>query len=97
MRIRNGSPGNGEKYPKTVFSRQIKWTRLSTFLEHLQTVRRFICTTNPIELLHSQLRKITKSKRSFTRDQALFKLFASCIKVSNCKVVQSPRITIEDD
>lgn len=31
-------------------------------------------TTNPIESLHSQLRKITKSKRSFTNDTALLKL-----------------------
>jgi len=33
-----------------------------------------VYTTNPIESLHSQFRKITKTKRSFTNDDALLKL-----------------------
>lgn len=62
------------RYPKVVRSWQENWPKLSTFLEYPQPIRRLIYTTNPIESLHSQLRKITKTKRSFTSDMTLLKL-----------------------
>ena len=37
-------------------------------------IRKLIYTTNIIESFNSQLRKVTKSKRVFTNDQALIKL-----------------------
>lgn len=62
------------RYPKIVQSWQTNWPKLSTFLEYPEAIRRLVYTTNPIESLHSQLRKITKTKRSFTSDMALLKL-----------------------
>lgn len=63
-----------KKYPKAVESWQNNWPKLCTFLHYPDAIRKLIYTTNPIESLHSQLRKITKSKRSFSNDKALIKL-----------------------
>jgi putative transposase len=80
----------GKKYPKIVSSWQTNWPRLSTFLEYPPAVRRLVYTTNPIESLHSQLRKITKSKRSFTSDQALLKLLYLVQKEVTTKWANKP-------
>jgi len=63
-----------EKYPFLVKSWKSNWSRLSSFLRYPQEIRRMMYTTNIIESFHSQLRKITKSKRVFPSDQALLKL-----------------------
>jgi transposase-like protein len=42
--------------------------------EYPDMIRKLIYTTNIIESFNSQLRKVTKSKRVFTNDQALTKL-----------------------
>jgi putative transposase len=39
-----------------------------------QEIRKVIYTTNLIESFHSQLRKVTKTKRVFHSDQSLLKL-----------------------
>ncbi|MEN5436748.1 transposase [Sphingobacterium faecium] len=53
---------------------QNNWTNLSTFFEYDEQVRKTIYTTNPIEGMHCQVRKITKSKGAFSSEQALMKL-----------------------
>lgn len=63
-----------EKYPYMVKSWQNNWPRLSSYLNYPADIRRVIYTTNIIESFHSQLRKVTKSKRVFTSDQSLLKL-----------------------
>jgi len=63
-----------EKYPYLVKSWKTNWPRLSTFFKYPKEIRRVMYTTNIIESFHSQLRKITKSKRVFSSDQALLKL-----------------------
>ncbi len=63
-----------DKYPYMVKSWINNWPRLSTYFEYPQDIRRVIYTTNIIESFHSQLRKITKSKRVFSSDQSLMKL-----------------------
>jgi len=50
------------------------WERLSNYFKYPKEIRRIIYTTNIIESFHSQLRKVTKSKRVFSSDMALFKL-----------------------
>lgn len=64
----------GAKYPLTSRSWQQNWDNLSTFFEYDGDVRRVIYTTNPIEGMHRQVRKITKTKGAFTSEQALLKL-----------------------
>ena len=63
-----------DKYPYMVKSWQTNWIRLSAFYKYPKEVRRIMYTTNMIESFNSQLRKVTKSKRVFTNDDALLKL-----------------------
>ena len=64
----------GKKYPAMVKSWFNNWERLSNYLKYPKEIRRIIYTTNIIESFHSQLRKVTKSKRVFSSDMALLKL-----------------------
>lgn len=62
------------KYPAMVKSWITNWERLSQMFEFPDQIRKLMYTTNIIESFNSQLRKVTKSKRVFTNDQALIKL-----------------------
>jgi len=64
----------GTKYPAMVKSWFNNWERLSNYFKYPKEIRRIIYTTNIIESFHSQLRKVTKSKRVFSSDMSLFKL-----------------------
>ncbi|MDQ1150340.1 transposase-like protein [Sphingobacterium zeae] len=50
------------------------WTYISNFFEYEDQVRKIIYTTNPIEGMHRQIRKIIKSEGAFSSEQALIKL-----------------------
>jgi putative transposase len=63
-----------KKYPAMVKSWQSNWERLSNYFKYPKEIRRMIYTTNIIESFNSQLRKVTKSKRTFPSDMALLKL-----------------------
>ena len=62
------------KYPYIIKSWLENWDRLSQMFEFPVMIRKMIYTTNIIESFNSQLRKVTKTKRVFTNDQALMKL-----------------------
>ncbi len=64
----------GTKYPAMIKSWFNNWERLSNYFKYPKEIRRIIYTTNIIESFHSQLRKVTKSKRVFSSDMSLFKL-----------------------
>lgn len=64
----------GAKYPAMIKSWLNNWERLSNYFKYPKEIRRIIYTTNTIESFHSQLRKVTKSKRVFPSDMSLFKL-----------------------
>lgn len=64
----------GKKYPLAVKSWMDNWVNLSTFFEFTAEIRKVIYTTNAIEGMHRQIRKVTKTKGAFTSDQALLKL-----------------------
>ncbi len=70
----------GEKYPLVIKSWQNNWENLSSYFKYSGPVRRLIYTTNPIEGLHRQIRKFTKTKGSFTSTNALYKLVYCAIK-----------------
>jgi len=63
-----------DKYPYMVKSWENNWPRLSVYFRYPREIRRVMYTTNIIESFHSQLRKITKSKRVFSSDLSLLKL-----------------------
>lgn len=64
----------GGKYPKVIESWRRNWDRLSLYFQYSKMIRKIIYTTNAIEAFHRQLRKVTKTKGSFTSDSALMKL-----------------------
>lgn len=70
----------GKKYPIVIKSWQENWDNLTTYFKYSAEVRRLIYTTNPIEGFHRQVRKYTKTKGSFTSENALFKLVFCAIK-----------------
>ena len=43
------------------------------FLQYPEAIRKIIYTTNAIESLNNQLRKVTKNKRVFPSDESVFK------------------------
>lgn len=63
----------GKQYPHIAKSWQNNWNNLVVFLQYPEVIRRIIYTTNSIESLNSQLRKVTNNKRVFPSDDAVFK------------------------
>ncbi|MDE6132093.1 MAG: IS256 family transposase [Oscillospiraceae bacterium] len=63
-----------KSYPSCVKSWEENWDILSTFFAYPAEVRKIIYTTNIIEGLNRQFRKITKNKPSFTNDDSLRKI-----------------------
>jgi putative transposase len=53
---------------------QDNWVHLSTFFAFPAEVRKMIYTTNSVEALHRQYRKVTKTKGAFPTDDALKKM-----------------------
>jgi transposase-like protein len=64
----------GAKYPSTVKAFRDAWERFVPFLAFPPALRRVIYTTNAIESLNYQLRKVTKNRGHFPNDQAAVKL-----------------------
>lgn len=65
----------GKKYPSTVKAFRDAWERFTPFLAFPPALRRVIYTTNSIESLNYQLRKVTKNRGHFPNDAAVVKLF----------------------
>jgi transposase-like protein len=63
-----------EKCRSAVAGWQDNWTHLSTFFAFPAEVRKMIYTTNAVEALHRQYRKVTKTKGAFPTDDALKKM-----------------------
>lgn len=64
----------GETYPMVVRSWRSNWERITPFLAFPQDIRRVIYTTNAIESLNRQVRKVLKNRGHFPSDQAAMKL-----------------------
>jgi transposase-like protein len=64
----------GGRYPTAVKAFRDAWERFTPFLAFPPELRRVIYTTNSIESLNFQLRKVTKNRGHFPNDQAVVKL-----------------------
>ncbi len=64
----------GRKYPTAAKTFRDAWERFTPFLAFPAELRRVIYTTNAIESLNYQLRKIIKNRGHFPNDQAVVKL-----------------------
>ena len=63
-----------KKYSLAIKTWRNNWTHASTFFKYPQEIRKIIYTTNAVEALHRQFRKVTKSKSIFPDDDALKKM-----------------------
>jgi putative transposase len=70
----------GKKYPAAVATWENAWERFIPFLAFPPEVRRIIYTTNAIESLNFQLRKIIKNRGHFPNDDAVIKLLWLAIR-----------------
>jgi len=75
----------GEKYPIVVNSWKNNWSTLSNYFKYSQPIRKIIYTTNIVENLHRQIRKVTKNRSVFPTDDALFKLLYLAVKDETVK------------
>lgn len=64
----------GTKYPMVPTAWRSRWDEICPFLGYPEEIRRIIYTTNAIECLHSQMRKVLKTKGSLPDDAAALKL-----------------------
>jgi transposase-like protein len=63
-----------DKYPIVIKSWRNNWERLSQYFKYPTDIRRVIYTTNTIEAVHRQFRKLTKTKGAFPNQDSLLKL-----------------------
>lgn len=64
----------GANYPLAVKSWVNQWEHIKTYFQFPQAIRTVIYTTNAVESLHRQFRKVTKNRAVFPNDDALIKL-----------------------
>ena len=65
----------GQQYPAIVELWRRNWERFIPFLAFDPAIRKIIYTTNAIESLNYQLRKVTKTRGHFPTDDAVLKIF----------------------
>jgi len=70
----------GQRYPLAVTPWKRHWEHLSTFFKFPDYIRKLIYTTNAVEGLHRQLRKVTKARTIFPSDDALLKMLYLAIQ-----------------
>jgi len=64
----------GDKYPIVIKSWRSNWENLPIFFKYPEDIRRVIYTTNAIESVHRQFRKLTKTKGALPNENSLLKL-----------------------
>ena len=73
----------GDKYPMVIKSWRNKWDTLTTYFKYPDYVQKAIYTTNAVEAVHRQFRKLTKTKGGFANENSLLKLlYAGILQVS---------------
>jgi len=75
----------GKHYPIVIQSWRNKWENLSVYFKYPEPIRRVIYTTNTIEAVHRQFRKLTKTKGGFPNENSLLKLLYVGIKNASKK------------
>jgi len=70
----------GQKYPLAVNPWKNHWSNVFTFFKYPEHIRKIIYTTNALEGLHRQLRKVTKNRSVFPNDEALTKILYLAIQ-----------------
>ena len=74
-----------DKYPIVIKSWRNNWERLSQYFKYPEEIRNIIYTTNTIEAVHRQFRKLTKTKGAFPNQDSLLKLLYMGIRNASRK------------
>lgn len=64
----------GKKYPLSLKSWRSNWSNISVFFKYPEEIRKTIYTTNIVENVHRQFRKVTKNRSVFPNDDSLKKM-----------------------
>jgi len=81
----------GTKFPTVVASWRRAWTHVIPFFAFPPDVRRVLYTTNALESVHAQLRKIIKTRGHFPTDEAATKLIWLALRNITAKWERGPR------
>ena len=81
----------GTRYPMIVRSWRANWAQLVGFLQFPVEIRKLIYTTNAIESLNYQFRKVIKSKGHFPGEEAAVKLLYLALRNVEKKWLQTAR------
>ena len=73
----------GSRYPAITKLWRSRWAEVTPFLAYPREIRR-LHTTNAIESLNSQLRKVIKPKGHFPSDDAVLKILFLAIQLAKC-------------
>lgn len=73
------------KYPMIREAWERHWDDLSEFFRYPPEIRRAIYTTNAVESLNYQLRKVSKNRLTFVNDDAIFKVLYLAIRNASKK------------
>ena len=65
----------GEKYPGAIRTWRSRWAEFIPFLAYSQPIRRVLYTTNVIESVNAQLRRVLGNRGPFPNDDAVLMLF----------------------
>ena len=83
----------GAKFPTVVASWRRAWTHVIPFFAFPPEIRRVIYTTNALESVHAQLRKIIKTRGHFPNDEAATKLIWLALRNITAKWERTRRTT----
>ena len=79
------------KYPTIAVMWERHWENIIPFLAYPPYIRKVIYTTNMIEAVNRQIRKVIKTKGSFPSDDAANKLIYLALKNANLSVILPSR------
>ncbi len=74
-----------DKYPMAAKSWRARWDNVVPFFDYPEPIRKAIYTTNAIESLNAQLRKVTRKRGAFPTDDAVRKILYLAISKASKK------------
>lgn len=70
----------GERFPMVAKSWRARWEHVVPFFAYPEPIRKVIYTTNAVESLNSQLRKVTRKRGAFPTDDSVRKVLYLALK-----------------
>lgn len=80
----------GQRFPMIVSTWRARWHEITPYLAYPEEIRRAIYTTNIIEALHRQLRKVIKTRGHLPNDAAAMKLLFLAARNAESSWKKSP-------